>query len=128
MRIQLSGLFRGALLKKGSAAESLRTRRERNRPHGIAPDTPAIAVACATRPDEQVINATIATIAEKLAEVAPTGPVIVMLKQKVRLRSDLLIRSKSSFAALRSEAGLPRRKCRPWPIYNHLCEWLIYQA
>jgi len=47
--------------------------------HGIAPDTPAIAVACATRPDEQVINATIATIAEKLAEVAPTGPVIVMI-------------------------------------------------
>jgi len=29
MRIQLSGLFRSALLKKGSAAESLRARRER---------------------------------------------------------------------------------------------------
>jgi len=33
MRIQLSGLFRGALLKTGSAAESLRARRERDRAH-----------------------------------------------------------------------------------------------
>jgi len=47
--------------------------------HGIASDTPAIAVASATRPDEQVTSATIATIAEKLAEAAPDGPVIVMI-------------------------------------------------
>jgi uroporphyrin-III C-methyltransferase/precorrin-2 dehydrogenase/sirohydrochlorin ferrochelatase len=47
--------------------------------HGIAPDTPAIAVASATRPDEQVISATIATIAAKLADAAPTGPVLVMI-------------------------------------------------
>jgi uroporphyrin-III C-methyltransferase/precorrin-2 dehydrogenase/sirohydrochlorin ferrochelatase len=47
--------------------------------HGIVPDTPAIAVASATRPDEQVISATIATIAAKLADAAPTGPVIVMI-------------------------------------------------
>src|SRR5215510_13922880 len=47
--------------------------------HGIAPDTPAIAVASATRPDEQVINATIATIAARLAGAAPDGPVLVMI-------------------------------------------------
>jgi uroporphyrin-III C-methyltransferase / precorrin-2 dehydrogenase / sirohydrochlorin ferrochelatase len=47
--------------------------------HGIVPETPAIAVASAARPDEQVISATIATIAAKLADVAPTGPVIVMI-------------------------------------------------
>jgi uroporphyrin-III C-methyltransferase / precorrin-2 dehydrogenase / sirohydrochlorin ferrochelatase len=47
--------------------------------HGVAPDTPAIAVASATRPDEQVITATIATIAAKLADAAPAGPVIVMI-------------------------------------------------
>jgi uroporphyrin-III C-methyltransferase / precorrin-2 dehydrogenase / sirohydrochlorin ferrochelatase len=47
--------------------------------HGIAPDTPAVAVASATRPDEKVISATIATIAAKLAEAAPDGPVIVMI-------------------------------------------------
>jgi uroporphyrin-III C-methyltransferase / precorrin-2 dehydrogenase / sirohydrochlorin ferrochelatase len=49
--------------------------------HGIAPDTPAIAVASATRPDEQVISATIATIAAKLADAAPAGPVLVMIGQ-----------------------------------------------
>jgi uroporphyrin-III C-methyltransferase/precorrin-2 dehydrogenase/sirohydrochlorin ferrochelatase len=47
--------------------------------HGIAPDTPAIAVASATRPDEEVISATIATIAAKLADAAPDGPVLVMI-------------------------------------------------
>jgi uroporphyrin-III C-methyltransferase/precorrin-2 dehydrogenase/sirohydrochlorin ferrochelatase len=47
--------------------------------HGLAPDTPAIAVASATRPDEQVISATIATIAAKLADAAPAGPVLVMI-------------------------------------------------
>jgi len=49
--------------------------------HGIAPDTPAIAVASATRPDEQVISATIATIAAQLAHAAPAGPVLVMIGQ-----------------------------------------------
>jgi uroporphyrin-III C-methyltransferase / precorrin-2 dehydrogenase / sirohydrochlorin ferrochelatase len=47
--------------------------------HGIAPDTPAVAVASATRPDEHVISATIATIAAKLAEAAPVGPVLIMI-------------------------------------------------
>jgi len=47
--------------------------------HGLAPDTPAVAVACATRPDQQVVGATIATIAERLAEAAPEGPVLIMI-------------------------------------------------
>jgi uroporphyrin-III C-methyltransferase/precorrin-2 dehydrogenase/sirohydrochlorin ferrochelatase len=47
--------------------------------HGIAPDTPAIAIASATRPDEEVISATIATIAARLAHAAPTGPVLLMI-------------------------------------------------
>jgi uroporphyrin-III C-methyltransferase / precorrin-2 dehydrogenase / sirohydrochlorin ferrochelatase len=47
--------------------------------HGIDPETPAIAVASVTRPDEQVVSATIATIAAKLADAAPSGPVIVMI-------------------------------------------------
>src|SRR6266850_737533 len=46
---------------------------------GLNPETPAIAVASATRPDEQVISATIATIAAQLADAAPDGPVIVMI-------------------------------------------------
>src|SRR5262245_4190089 len=47
--------------------------------HGLLPDTPAIAVASATRAEEQVVPATIATIAARLAEAAPDGPVLVMI-------------------------------------------------
>jgi uroporphyrin-III C-methyltransferase/precorrin-2 dehydrogenase/sirohydrochlorin ferrochelatase len=47
--------------------------------HGLAPDTPAIAVASATRPQEHVVSATIADIADRLAEAAPDGPVLIMI-------------------------------------------------
>jgi uroporphyrin-III C-methyltransferase / precorrin-2 dehydrogenase / sirohydrochlorin ferrochelatase len=47
--------------------------------NGLAPDTPAIAVASATRPDEHVVSATIATIAARLADAATDGPVLVMI-------------------------------------------------
>jgi uroporphyrin-III C-methyltransferase / precorrin-2 dehydrogenase / sirohydrochlorin ferrochelatase len=46
---------------------------------GLAPDTPALAVANATQPQQQVIAGTIADIAHKLEEVAPEGPVLVMI-------------------------------------------------
>jgi uroporphyrin-III C-methyltransferase / precorrin-2 dehydrogenase / sirohydrochlorin ferrochelatase len=47
--------------------------------HGLAPDTPAIAVASATRPEQQVISATIADIAARLHDTAPDGPVLIMI-------------------------------------------------
>ena len=47
--------------------------------HGLPPDTPAIAVADATRPEQTVIAATIADIAGRLDEAAPQGPVLVMI-------------------------------------------------
>jgi uroporphyrin-III C-methyltransferase/precorrin-2 dehydrogenase/sirohydrochlorin ferrochelatase len=47
--------------------------------HGLFPDTPAIAVASATRAEEQIIPATVATIAARLADAAPDGPVLVMI-------------------------------------------------
>ncbi len=47
--------------------------------HGLAPGTPAIAVASATRPQEHVVTATIATIAGRLADEAPDGPVLIMI-------------------------------------------------
>jgi uroporphyrin-III C-methyltransferase/precorrin-2 dehydrogenase/sirohydrochlorin ferrochelatase len=47
--------------------------------HGLAPDTPALAVANATQPQQQVIAGTIADIARRLDDAAPTGPVLVML-------------------------------------------------
>jgi uroporphyrin-III C-methyltransferase/precorrin-2 dehydrogenase/sirohydrochlorin ferrochelatase len=47
--------------------------------HGLAPDTPTIAVACATRPEQEVIAGTIADIADRLQKAAPAGPLLVMI-------------------------------------------------
>ncbi len=46
---------------------------------GLAPATPAIAVVAATRPEEAVIAGTIGDIAQRLADAAPEGPVLVMI-------------------------------------------------
>jgi uroporphyrin-III C-methyltransferase/precorrin-2 dehydrogenase/sirohydrochlorin ferrochelatase len=46
---------------------------------GLPPATPAIAVVAATRPEEDVIAGTIGDIAQKLADAAPEGPVLVMI-------------------------------------------------
>jgi uroporphyrin-III C-methyltransferase / precorrin-2 dehydrogenase / sirohydrochlorin ferrochelatase len=46
---------------------------------GLDPETPAVAVERATRPDERVIAEKIAALPERLATDAPTGPVIVMI-------------------------------------------------
>src|SRR5207244_8437560 len=43
---------------------------------GLLPDTPAVAVAAATRADETVIAGTVADIAVKLGALPPTGPVL----------------------------------------------------
>jgi uroporphyrin-III C-methyltransferase/precorrin-2 dehydrogenase/sirohydrochlorin ferrochelatase len=47
--------------------------------HGLAPDTPALAVVSATQPQQDTIVGTVADIAERLAVAAPTGPVLVMI-------------------------------------------------
>lgn len=46
---------------------------------GLHPDTPAIAVQSATRPDEARVTATIATLPERLGELRRGGPVLVMV-------------------------------------------------
>ncbi len=46
---------------------------------GLDPRTPAIAVLGATRPDEQRVAATIATLPERLSELPAKGPVLVMV-------------------------------------------------
>jgi uroporphyrin-III C-methyltransferase/precorrin-2 dehydrogenase/sirohydrochlorin ferrochelatase len=48
---------------------------------GLDPATPAVAVERATRPDERVIAATIATLPARLAAAPPSGPVVVMIGQ-----------------------------------------------
>jgi uroporphyrin-III C-methyltransferase/precorrin-2 dehydrogenase/sirohydrochlorin ferrochelatase len=47
--------------------------------HGLAADTPTLAIASATRPEEEIVRGTIADIAERLREAAPTGPLLVMI-------------------------------------------------
>ena len=46
---------------------------------GLPPDTPAIAVVAATRPEQEVIAGTIADIAARLEAAAPERPVLVMI-------------------------------------------------
>ena len=46
---------------------------------GLSPDTPAVAVAAATRADETVIAGTVADIAVKLGALPLTGPVLVLI-------------------------------------------------
>jgi len=48
---------------------------------GLDAQTPAVAVARATRPDQVVIAGTIAELPAKLAQADPEGPVLVMLGQ-----------------------------------------------
>jgi uroporphyrin-III C-methyltransferase/precorrin-2 dehydrogenase/sirohydrochlorin ferrochelatase len=46
---------------------------------GLDPQTPAVAVERATRPEERVVAATIADLPARLAAEPPTGPVVVMI-------------------------------------------------
>jgi len=77
--------------------------------HGLAPDTPAVAVASATRPEQQVIGATIATIAERVAFAAPEGPVLVMIGRALAARS-------RGHACTYAPHGRTRRVYSPYPM------------
>jgi uroporphyrin-III C-methyltransferase/precorrin-2 dehydrogenase/sirohydrochlorin ferrochelatase len=46
---------------------------------GLDPQTPAVAVEHATRPDERIVAATIAELPARLAAEPPSGPVVVMI-------------------------------------------------
>jgi len=56
---------------------------------GLDPSTPAIAVARATRPDEQIIAATIGELPERLSRDAPSGPVLVLIGRVLAERADI---------------------------------------
>ncbi|MCR4521804.1 MULTISPECIES: siroheme synthase CysG [Bosea] len=53
--------------------------RERAIAAGLDPQTPAVAVLAATRPDEQRIATTISDLPERLGELPANGPVLVLL-------------------------------------------------
>ncbi len=49
--------------------------------NGLDPNTPAIAVARATRPDEQIIASTLQVLPGRLAADSVSGPLLVMIGQ-----------------------------------------------
>jgi len=55
---------------------------------GLPADTPAVAVVSATRPEQQIVCATIVDIAARLAGVAPDGPVVIMIGQALAQRAE----------------------------------------
>ncbi len=57
---------------------------ERAMTGGLPADTPAVAVAAATRPDEKIVAGTVADIGAKLAELQATGPVLVFIGRAFR--------------------------------------------
>lgn len=52
--------------------------------HGLDPNTPAVAVANATRPDELVLKSTVKEIASKLGAAHPDGPVLILIGEAFR--------------------------------------------
>ncbi|MET1045938.1 MAG: uroporphyrinogen-III C-methyltransferase [Hyphomicrobium sp.] len=52
--------------------------------HGLDPNTPTLAVANATRPDERVIISTVGSIAAALDDAQPDGPVLIMIGEALR--------------------------------------------
>ena len=54
--------------------------------HGADPDTPAAAIASGTLPDQRVVVATLATLAERVAEEGLEAPVTVVIGEVVQVR------------------------------------------
>ena len=52
---------------------------ERAIARGVEPSLPAVAIAAATRPEQEVITGTVADIAGRLAAASPDGPLLVMI-------------------------------------------------
>lgn len=57
--------------------------------HGRAPDTPALAVRWATRPDQEAITGTLADLPDKIAEIDMKPPTTIVIGEVVRLRDKL---------------------------------------
>ena len=56
---------------------------------GLAPDTPAMAVRWATRPDQQTVTAPLAELASRVAEAGMKPPATIVIGQVVNLRPRL---------------------------------------
>jgi uroporphyrin-III C-methyltransferase / precorrin-2 dehydrogenase / sirohydrochlorin ferrochelatase len=76
--------------------------------HGLAPDTPTLAIASATRPDEEIVRGTIADIADRLQQAAPAGPLLVMIGRALAEAESSAAEAENEVQALK-ESG-PGRK------------------
>jgi uroporphyrin-III C-methyltransferase/precorrin-2 dehydrogenase/sirohydrochlorin ferrochelatase len=76
--------------------KTLRLLSERAIAHGLDPAMPAVAVANATRPDQAIVAATIATIADEIEACNLGSPVLVMIG---RVLADVAAMQKSVDAA-----------------------------
>jgi uroporphyrin-III C-methyltransferase / precorrin-2 dehydrogenase / sirohydrochlorin ferrochelatase len=70
---------------------------------GLAPDTPAVAVAAATRPGETIVAGTVSDIEAKLGAASPAGPVLVFIGR--------VLRDVGAAARLMPAPGTPPRAC-----------------
>ncbi|MGE3148810.1 MAG: siroheme synthase CysG [Pseudorhodoplanes sp.] len=61
---------------------------ERAAAAGLDGATPAVAVTCATRPDQTILSGSIADIARRLSDEPVSGPVLVILGTVCRLAED----------------------------------------
>jgi uroporphyrinogen III methyltransferase / synthase len=57
--------------------------------HGRSPDTPAVAVRWATRPDQETLEGTLATLPALIAERGLKPPATIVVGEVVRLRAQL---------------------------------------
>ena len=68
---------------------------------GVAPDRPACAVFNATRPDETVVEGTVATLAGLIAHAGTRGPCMVLIGSVLSAR----VAAEPTTAAVSSASG-----------------------
>ena len=78
--------------------------------HGLAPDTPAVSVAAATRPDQEVIAGTIADIAGRLADAPSDSPVLVMIGRALADTAAASATLRAAPQAQQGQSGPDRRQ------------------
>jgi uroporphyrin-III C-methyltransferase/precorrin-2 dehydrogenase/sirohydrochlorin ferrochelatase len=73
--------------------------------HGLAAETPAVAIAGATRPDEKILWATIATLPERLASEPMEGPLLVLIGRALEARNRVAAAAATPHEGQRVGAG-----------------------
>jgi uroporphyrin-III C-methyltransferase len=58
--------------------------------HGMPPDTPAAVVACATLPDQRVIDSPLSRLAAAVRAAGASAPAVIVVGEAVRYRAKLL--------------------------------------